>query len=510
MTLEDFVQQHQPKNYGPLPWHARQLCRVIERGMRERKHVIAEQPPRHWKSEIINVYRPAWWIAEGNVRNHCAVVCNSQQLAEKFCQATSRMVPLEKSVDRNGEWKLSADTDSLDLTYKASGIGGQLTGWGFSDVVFDDLFKNGKEAKSQTVRESIIDGVVSAAMNRLTPDGIAIAMQARLHPGDTIGWLLSTDMKFLRLHLPATNDDGQGAWFEDGYSGEHVTFPAYDALWPERFPRPVLEAIFDRITPYYKQAQFMQVPKLGDLNFFDVSMCPRYTSIGRILNLWVAVDAAQTKTETGAYTCFVCLANCLDDTGHKHIKVLGVRRFRGRPDEMKQELIDFYQGITRRHGCYPEAVVIERAAGGYALLDIQGMPTIPIDPKGDKEERAGSVCWLVNKGVVQLPQEAPWLEAFVDELENFPLTNYKDQVDAFTHALAWELRKAQDFDMKHLQRILTPGTGGGGFSPNSVEGRLAALGLDVADLEWEQRLGGGEGFPGDNVGANEILNRRDW
>jgi hypothetical protein len=27
-------------------------------------------------------------------------------------------------------------------------------------------------------------------------------MQARLHPGDTIEWLLDTDMKFLRLHLP--------------------------------------------------------------------------------------------------------------------------------------------------------------------------------------------------------------------------------------------------------------------------------------------------------------------
>ena len=64
---------------------------------------------------------------------------------------------------------------------------------------------------------SIIDGVVSAAMSRLTPTGIVIAMQARLHPGDTIGWLLNTDMKFLRLHLPATNDDGRGAWLEDQY-----------------------------------------------------------------------------------------------------------------------------------------------------------------------------------------------------------------------------------------------------------------------------------------------------
>jgi predicted phage terminase large subunit-like protein len=248
-----------------------------------------------------------------------------------------------------------------------------------------------------------------------------------------------------------------------------ISFPAYDSWWRERYPRTELENIFTRITPYYRQAQFMQVPTLGDLNYFDVAMCPRYTELGQILNLWVAVDAAQTKTESGAYTCFVAMANCVVNNV-KHMKVLSVKRFRGRPDEMKQELIDFYQALSRRYGIYPEAVCIERAAGGYALLDIQGMPTIPIDARGDKEERAGAVCWIVNKGVVQLPQEAPWLEAFVDELENFPLTNYKDQVDAFVHALAWELRKLTDFKMEHLSRVVPRLVGGGGRALPSNDG----------------------------------------
>jgi hypothetical protein len=53
---------------------------------------------------------------------------------------------------------------------------------------------------------------------------------------------------------------------------------------------------------------------------------------------------------------------------------------------------------------------------------------------------------------VQLPEEAPWLKDFVDELENFPLTTYKDQVDAFVHALAWELRKAVDFEPALMER----------------------------------------------------------
>jgi predicted phage terminase large subunit-like protein len=314
----------------------------------------------------------------------------------------------------------------------------------------DDLFRNGADCRSEVKRNSIIDGVVSAAMNRLTPDGIVLATQARLHPSDTIGWLLSSeDRHFLRLHLPAVNESGRDAWFEDQYSGEKLTYPAYDALWPTRYGAEQLRAIRDRITSYYWQAQFQQVPSLGDLSYFDVSCMPSYKMIGTIKKLWLGVDAAQTETDTGAYTAFVCLGLCSD--GGDHIKVLGVRRGRWRPDVMNQQLIDFYQAMTRRHGIYPEAVCIERAAGGFGMMNLP-MPVVPMTPKGSKEERAGAVCWLVNKGIVQLPEDAPWLEAFRDELNNFPLTSYKDQTDAFVHALAWELRKNVDFEAHLLDR----------------------------------------------------------
>jgi predicted phage terminase large subunit-like protein len=226
-------------------------------------------------------------------------------------------------------------------------------------------------------------------------------------------------------------------------------FPAYDAMWPERFPRPVLETIFDRITSYYRMAQYQQVPSLGDLSYFDVGMMPRYKLLGAIRKVWIAVDAAQTETVSGAYTAFVTLGYCIGNEGDHHLKVLGVRRGRWRPDVMNQQLIDFYEAMRRRYGVYPEAVCVERAAGGYGMLSLP-LPIVPVDPKGDKEERAGAVCWLVNKGLVQLPEDAPWLADFVNELENFPLTNHKDQVDAFVHGLAWELRKNVDFDPRMM------------------------------------------------------------
>ena len=473
MRLLDYYEKHRPRTYA-TSWHHRLICDVVERCYRERKHGIVEVPPRHGKSEIINVYAPAWWLAEGHHDSHFGLVCNGQDLANKFCRASRNLCKLPVMPDHTSEWKLASDK-GLDWTYRGTGINGSLAGFGYSEMSFDDLFKSGLEAKSEVKRNSIIDGVVSAAMNRLTPDGIVIATQARLHPSDTIGWLLSSeDRQFLRLHLPAVNESGRDAWFEDQYSDEKITYDAYDALWPTRYGVEQLRAIYNRITSYYWMAQFQQVPSLGDLSYFDVSVMPRYTMLGTITRLWIAVDCAQTETETGAYTAFVCLAQCCD--GGNHLKVLHVKRGRWRPDIIAAELIDYYNAMQRRYGLYPEAVCIERAAAGYGLLNLQ-MPVVPMTPRGDKEERAGAVCWLVNRGLVQLPVEAPWLKDFSDELENFPLTTYKDQVDAFVHGLAWELRKNVDFEPAMMERYAAT-------QPLSPQEEVRAL-LEDAMVEQE-------------------------
>ena len=86
MTFEQFVLENQPRNYpNPLPWFAKQMCNCVERAMRERKNLIIELPPRSWKSELLNVYRPAWWIQEGFIHNHSGLACNSRRARREVC-----------------------------------------------------------------------------------------------------------------------------------------------------------------------------------------------------------------------------------------------------------------------------------------------------------------------------------------------------------------------------------------------------------------------------------------
>jgi predicted phage terminase large subunit-like protein len=447
MTLLEFYESKRPRSYE-TNWHHRWTCDILERAYTERRNAIIEIPPRHGKSEIVNVYGPAWRF-EDHFDAMFGLVCNSDALAKKFSTAARGFVTHPLEIDRDAQWKIKG-LESLNFSYMAAGIRGQLTGHGFDTAIFDDLLKSGAEAKSDVVRDSVWDGVVSAAINRLTPDGIIVALQARLHQQDTIGKLLELEhLKFLHLHLPATNDDGQSAWFRDGYSGEEVVFPAYRALWPTRYSREHLDAIRATIHSYYWSAQYQQVPSMGDLSYFDVNVMPSY-QYPTVERCWLAVDAANTENVKGSYTAFVALGM---EKGR--LKVFNVARGRWRQDVMRTQLLEFYGAVARQNGIIPEKVIVERAAGGFGIIDsLSGqLPIEPVYPLGSKEARAGAVCYVVNRGQVALPQAAPWLEAFRSELQNFPLGSTKDLVDAFVHALSYATRPSE-FRPKPMSQVV--------------------------------------------------------
>lgn len=90
----------------------------------------------------------------------------------------------------------------------------------------------------------------------------------------------------------------------------------------------------------------------------------------------------------------------------------------------------------------PHEVLIEDAASGQALIeDLRRdgpYPIIPMSPKGfDKIIRASRVAPAIEAGTVYLPESAPWLYDFEQEIENFPLPEFHDdQVDALSQYLS--------------------------------------------------------------------------
>jgi predicted phage terminase large subunit-like protein len=480
VTLLEYYEAKRPRSYE-TNWHHRWVCDVIERAYAERKNVVLELPPRHGKSELVNAYAPAWRL--GTHFDECfGLVTNSDNLAKKFSVACRSLVDLPLDADRDAQWKVRG-VESLNYSYLAAGVRGQLTGHGFSVAIFDDLLKSGLEANSETTRETVWTNVVSAAVNRLSPDGVVIAMQARLHQADPVGKLVALAaedpdaLRFIRLHLPATNDDGRSAWLDDGYTGERTFFPAYAALWPTRYPREKLDQIRATVTGYYWAAQYQQEPSLGEQAIFvGLDALPKYEH-PVASRCWLAWDCAQTATAGGSYSAGVALGY---DPAANRLLLLDVARGKWRQDQLLDEVRSQYGRVARLTGIRPEAVVVERAAAGFGVIDnLAGqLPVEPAYPHGSKEDRAASVCHYVNRGQLAVPREAAWVKAWLDEMKSFPLGNYKDQVDATVWALAY-VERPGEFKPRPVE-IVTEYDAlaeyGGGMSPD----------LDEAD-EWGSR-----------------------
>lgn len=441
MKLYEYYQKKRPQSYVDN-WHLRWIAEAFERAILHRRNAIIEAPPRHSKSELCNIYGPAWALGEGRTNESFMLICNSDTLARKFSTACRGLVELSLSEDKGHAWKVSA-SESFDSSYHASGLRGQLSGRGATVELMDDILKNAQEAQSQTVRDSMWENVASAAINRLSPDGVVIALQARLHEQDVIGRLLSLDhMRFIRARFPATNDSGTESFFEDPYAGEKVVFPAYEALWPERYPREKLDEIKATVSQRWWMGQYQCAPSMGDDVWFDLTRCPKHSNLGKLRRWWVACDFANTATKAGSRSAFVALG--LDEQ-EDMLRLLGCSAGRWKHDDMGNHLVEFASSVHRIVGTRPEAIVVESAAGGYGIIDRYEhvLRIVPISPKGSKELRAQEVCWLVNRGRVSLPIDAPWLREFTEEVGGFPLAALNDIPDAFVHSLKYVVSNAE-------------------------------------------------------------------
>lgn len=112
----------------------------------------------------------------------------------------------------------------------------------------------------------------------------------------------------------------------------------------------------------------------------------------------------------------------------------------------------------------PHVILMEDQSAGTQLIQEVG-PQVSyrikgVTPKGDKTMRLWAQTTKFENGLVMVPEEAPWLADYLQELLSFPMARYDDQVDSTSQALAWIFEEVGS-------RGLWPTTGrrrrGGGF-----------------------------------------------
>lgn len=259
---------------------------------------------------------------------------------------------------------------------------------------------------------------------------IIILMQ-RVHVDDLVGHVLGKDAGWAHLNLPAIAEAPQDVPI--GLNEVHRR-QIGDVLHPQREPMEILDQIKADMGSAVFSAQYQQrpVPVEGNLvkwRWFQIyAGLPAHDNDGRVIQSW---DTASKAGELNDYS--VCTTWLMKGDDYYLIDVL---RERLEYPWLKKRVIE----MARHHAAH--SVLIEDKGSGTQLIqDLRyektGVRPIAITPEADKVTRLSNQSAHIEAGQVFLPELAPWLDAFKDEIMAFPNGRFDDQVDSLSQFLGW-------------------------------------------------------------------------
>lgn len=390
------------------------------------QRIIIAVPPRHGKSQTCSHFGPAWFLSQFPDRR--VILCS---YAAEFASTWGRKARDTFNAARAAglsEHRVRPDVAGASLWevegrgggMLTAGVGGGITGFGADLLVCDDLLKNAEEAASHTIREKTWDWLQSTARTRLEPGGSIILIATRWHHDDPTGRILSREAgEWEVINFPALAEEDDALGRAEG-----------EALWPERYPVPVLEETKKALGSYYFAALYQQRPSPREGGMFKrhwFEIVDAAPADGKRVRRW---DFGGTEG-AGDFTC-------------------GLRMLRS--DSGVYYVEDVYRDQLSPGGVH--AIVRQTAAVDGSACAIW----IPQDPAqagkdqaqsfirelsdynihaqretGSKEVRAFGVAAQAEAGNVKLVR-GTWNEAFLDEVCTFPTGANDDQVDTLAGA----------------------------------------------------------------------------
>jgi predicted phage terminase large subunit-like protein len=453
ISFDKFFQATSPETFEQ-PWHLKLIGKYLERVERRSiSNLMIFTPPQHGKSTTVAERYPAYHFARDPL-SHVLLCSYSDDLAVRASVNTRQIVqsdwfqetygfPIGKATE--SRWMFNVPGQDGRYSCVASGIAGSITGHTADTAVIDDVLRNRMDALSPTIRENIWQNYTSSVESRLPKDGRVVLITTRWHADDLPGRLLTRakenkkSSQWTVLVLPATNDSGEEAYILDTKTGEQQFLPKYEALWPSHFPREVLEQRRADLGEGLWQALYMCRPSMGANILFPADkwgIDDRFVPVA-IVQAWDSASKAGSANDFS-----VCCTVGLDNSGR--FQVLDV--WRGKVDftALKRQVFIQWAAAYQRWRLYPGVVIEDANAGQQLLQEIENLnatdPTlvqpVAVKPTKNKFVRSEAIASYQNAGQVSLPSEAPWKQAFIRELEEFPLAQHDDQVDAYTWAQA--------------------------------------------------------------------------
>ncbi len=352
-----------------------------------------------------------------------------------------------KAVFRRDEFEVAGRRGG----YRATGVGGGITGMGFHFGIIDDPFKDAPQALSLSHRDKVWDWYVTAFATRKMPGAKTLLIMTRWHNDDLAGRLLEHEGdQWEVVCLPGVSRLDQKLHPNDPRAGKDGI-----PLWPNRFGTDFHNGQRHLMGPHWYAAMYDQEPIPLGAGLFNTDMVGRfwednerihidgYEYLKHTFDYGAAVDLACTEDHRGDYTAIVFFR-----VGPRNEFVVDeVCRERVSVERLPQWIL----GQCARH---PNVRKIAVEADGFQksavreMRQLKGMPSIlemKTSSRSKMERAIPAVTRMANKQVFIPLREPEWWKMFKNELSLFTGDEDKhdDMVDAFSHGVSlFSLRRS--------------------------------------------------------------------
>jgi len=430
------LEPSQPYVHG---WHidavAEHLTAVTEG---ELTRLLINIPPGTMKSMLVNVFWPAWeWGPLEMTPNRYIGASHEEGLATRDNLKMRRLIQSPWYQERwptalTGDQNAKTYFENEDTGFRLSCAVKSMTGRRGDRVMWDDPHSV-EAAISDAHRETAIRVFTETLPTRLNnPDSSAIiVVMQRLHEDDVSGYILANDLGYEHLMLPMEFEPERRCTTSIGFTDPRTEDG--ELLFPERFPRAVVDRDKKVMGTFATAGQFQQRPAPRTGGFFAweelevVKVAPK--KFKKLVRYW---DKAGTQ-DGGARTAGVLMGLDYDGT----FWILDV--VKGQWNAANREKV-----IRQTAEADPQKAEIwieqEPGSGGKesaegTIKNLAGFKIRAERPTGDKALRAEPYSVQVEARNVKL-LAGEWNKKFIDEHKTFPRGKFKDQIDATSGAFS--------------------------------------------------------------------------
>lgn len=433
MSFREFVGRVNPR-YQWYPYVER-LATVLDRVITgELNRVMIFMPPRHGKSELVSRLFSAYYLYRFPER-FVGINSYAADLAYTFSRASR-----DNYTRVGGILKGDASAVKHWETKKggglwAAGVGGPITGKGFSLGIIDDPVKNAEEAASEPIRKKQQEWYDSTFYTREEPGAAIIIIQTRWHEDDLSGWLLGKEKadeepeNWHIVHFEALKEESP-LEYPKTCSVEFDKRQAGEALAPLRYNAKKLQKIANRIGSYFFGALFQQRPKPREGNMFKrewFEVVNAIPSQAQRVRYW---DKAGTQ-DGGAFSCGVLIARGNEGIFYIEDMIRGQWSAGQREKVIKQTAKMDGKSVAVWHEQEPGSGGKESAEN--TTKSLVGYSVFADKVTGDKVIRAEPLAAQCEAANVKI-KKADWNYGYLERLTAFPAGTYKDDVDASSGA----------------------------------------------------------------------------